>query len=195
MIYKGLKQYEGFEENPFIEKAIDEINIVKKTQVIRAKNRSEVKLIVDDRTGEVEGHTAFMRFIEVEEEKFAKIYLAQLATFWDLSKPALRVFTYIMTLLKPDADSFYLIIDDCLKYTGYSQSKYINIGISDLIEAGIIAKSNNHIKYFINPLVIFNGSRVTFAKTYVKKRKDIEKGELNYQKQLSVFQEKNKNEH
>ena len=40
-----------------------------------------------------------------------------------------------------------------------------------LLKAQIIARGSNEFKYFINPMVAFNGDRITFAKTYVKKRK------------------------
>lgn len=191
MAYKKIKSFEEFHENPFVEKAIEEIEIVKKTQIIRAKERSEVKLIIDDKSGHVEGHTAFMRFVEVEEEKFAKLYLSQLSVFWDLSKPAIRIFSYIMTILQPNKDSFYFIMEDCLNYTGYSHPKNVLVGITSLIESGIIARSNNHIRYFINPLVIFNGSRVTFAKTYIKKKREQELPEkkINNKLQISMFEE------
>lgn len=170
--YKKISNYESFEENPFVEKAIEDIEIVKKTQIIRGKDRSEVKLIVDDKSGVVEGHTAFMRFIEVDEEKFAKLYLSQLSVFWELSKPSIKVFSYIMTILIPKKDSFYFIMEDCIKYTQYSTEKSVFDGLTGLIDAGIIARSNHHIKYYINPLVAFNGSRVTFAKTYIKKKRE-----------------------
>lgn len=170
MKYNKITKYEGFEENPFLEKAIEDIEIIKKTQIIRAKERSEVKLIVDEKSGSVEGHTAFMRFIEVDEERFTKLYLSQFSSFWDLSKPAIRVFGYIMNVLQPNKDWFYFSMEDCLKYTNYSHRNSITNALSMLIEVGLIARSNNHIKYFINPLVVFNGSRVTFAKTYIKKK-------------------------
>ena len=172
MKYKKLSEQEEFLENPFIEKAVKDIRVVKKTQTIRPKGRGEIQMIVSG--DEVTGHSAFMRIVEVDEDKFAKLYLSQLCAFWDLSKPALRVFSYILTILQPKKDSFIFMMDDCISYTGYSQRNHIITGLSNLIEAGIIARTKYNFKYFINPLVIFNGDRVTFAKTYIKKVKKIE---------------------
>lgn len=171
--YNKIRDYESFEQNPFVEKAIEDIKIVKKHQIVKSRDKSEIQMIVNQ-SGEVEGHTAFMRFIEVDEEKFTKIYLGQFHNFWDLSKPAIRVFGYIMSVLIPKKDWFYFDMTDCLKYTKYSTEKSVFEGISSLIESGIIARSESHIRYYINPLVIFNGDRVTFAKTYIKKKKEIE---------------------
>ena len=172
MQYKKLSEQEEFLENPFIQKAVEDIRIVKKTQTISTKGRGEIQMIVSG--DEVTGHSAFMRIVEVDEDKFAKLYLSQLCAFWDLSKPALRVFSYVLTTLQPKKDSFIFLMDECIKYTGYSQRNHIITGLSNLIEAGIIARSKYSFRYFINPLVIFNGDRVTFAKTYIKKVKKLE---------------------
>lgn len=170
--YKKIKEFEEFKENPFIEKAVQDIKIVKRTQTIRPKGRDEIQMIVSG--DEVTGHSAFMRFVEVEEEKFAKLYLSQLCALWELSKTAIKVFSYILTILQPKKDSFIFRMEDCLEYTGYSTEKSVFDGIGSLIEAGIIARSKYHFEYFINPLVVFNGDRVTFAKTYIKKKKEKE---------------------
>lgn len=168
--YNKVRDYESHQTNPFVEKAISDIKIIKKNQVVKSQDRSEIQMIVNQ-SGEIEGHTAFMRFVEVEEDKFTKVYLNQLHSFWDLSKSAIRVFGYIMTVLIPKKDWFYFDMTDCLKYTKYSTEKSVFEGIGSLIENGIIARSESHIKYYINPLVIFNGDRVSFAKTYIKKKK------------------------
>jgi hypothetical protein len=175
--YKKIKDYEGFTENPFVEKAIQDIKIIKKTQVVRAHDRGEVQMIVND-GGEVTGHTAFMRYIEVEEAQFAKLYLSQFEHFWDLPKSAIRVFGYILTCLVPKKDEFYFDMDDCLKYTKYSSEKSVFEGLAALIETGIVARTTKHYRYFINPMVVFNGDRVTFAKTYIKKKATPDKNQL-----------------
>jgi hypothetical protein len=170
MAYKSVKKYEAFKENPFVEQAIQDIKIIQKTQVVRSKNRDEIQLIVNS-SGEVEGHTAFMKFVEVDEEQFAKVYLSQFTAFWELSKPAIRVFGFIINVLKPKQDEFFLEMTKCLDYTKYRHPKDVLSGISALIECGIIARSDSHFKYFINPMVVFNGDRVSFAKTYIKRKK------------------------
>lgn len=184
MAYKKVTDHEKFKENPFVEKAIEDIRIVKRTQVVRPKEAGEIQMIVAD-NGEVQGHSAFMRFIEVDEERFAKVYLSQFAAFWELSKPAIRVFGYVLTVLKPKQDSFILRMDACLQYTGYKSRKEIFTGLSALMEAGIIARSNYDFEYFINPLIVFNGDRVTFAKTYIRKRKELTTSKAD---QLDIFQ-------
>lgn len=183
MAYKKVTTHERFKENPFVEKAIEDIRVVKRMQIITPKDRNEIQMIVSQ-SGDVEGHTAFLKYVEVDEDKFAKLYLSQLAAFWELSKPAIRVFSYMLSILKPKQDSFILRMDECLSYTGYKNRKDVNNGLGALIEAKIVARSNYEFEYFINPLVVFNGDRVTFAKAYIKKRK--EQGEAPT-KQLNLF--------
>ncbi|WP_018622698.1 hypothetical protein [Spirosoma luteum] len=184
MKYNKLKEQPQFKENPFVEKAIEDIRIVKKTQVIRAKNRDEIQMIVTN-DGDVQGYSAFMRFVEVEEEKFAKLYLSQFVAFWELSKSAIRVFGYIITILRPKQDEFFLEMNKCLEYTRYTHANSVLSGLATLVECGIIARSDSHFKYFINPLVVFNGDRVTFARTYIKKKKE---REVDTKNQLQLFQ-------
>lgn len=43
-------------------------------------------------------------------------------------------------------------------------------GLAELLEASIIARSEESSLYFINPMVMFNGNRITFAKSYVRKQ-------------------------
>jgi intergrase/recombinase len=168
---KGLNSFKKNRENPFVEKAIEDINVVKKTQMMRTNNRTEIQRIVND-NGEVTGHSAFMRFIEVDDEKFAKLYISQFTAFWELSKPAIRVFSYILTKLKPSKDKFEFFYDECLEYTKYNSLQPIYNGLVALCENNIIARGYNENVYFVNPLMVFNGDRVTFAKTFIRKKKE-----------------------
>lgn len=181
MAYKPIRQYPKNEDNPFVEKAINDITIVKKMRVARTGSDNAIQTVIN-KDGEITGHTQFLQYIEVDEEKFAKVYLSQFSSFWELSKTAIRVFGYILTILKPNQDIFILRMDKCKEHTKYSQDKSIFEGLSNLIECGIIARAKYENEYYINPLIVFNGSRVTFAKTYVKKRQEKDP------KQLGIFE-------
>jgi hypothetical protein len=51
------------------------------------------------------------------------------------------------------------------------------------VKADIIARGYNEYVYFINPLVTFNGDRVSYMKTYIKKKKDT----VSTKNQLHIF--------
>ena len=76
-----------------------------------------------------------------------------------------------MQQLVPKRDKFEFFYDDCQEYTKYRSIQPIYNGLSALIANGIIARGYNENVYFINPMIVFNGDRVTFAKTYIRKKK------------------------
>ncbi len=186
MKYKKISEHPAYENNPFVEEALEGIQkqTVRRTRVIRpdAGLSKQVQQIVVNADGEATGYGAFMQYIEVDEEQFAKVYLSQFAAFWELSKPAIRVFGYILSALKPGQDRLIFRMDKALAYTNYSHRSHVLTGLSNLVECGIIARTAYEYEYFINPLVFFNGNRVTFAKTYIKRKK----GQADVH-QLSIF--------
>lgn len=167
----SLKNYPKNQKNPFVESAI--VNIqeksVSKKQYIQGDKT--VQNVIINENGDTVGASAFMRFVQVDEERFAKIYLSQFEAFWELSKSAIRVFGYIMNNVGPNHDFFFFDMNECKESTKYHSHVPINKGLSDLINAGIIARGKNEYMYYINPLIFFNGNRVTFATTYIKKKK------------------------
>ena len=52
----------------------------------------------------------------------------------------------------------------------YKTDKAVYKGLAELVKAEIIARGPADNLWFINPLIVFNGDRVTFAKTYVRKK-------------------------
>lgn len=167
-----LSKFEKNKENPFLKDAIEQIqnSIVKKYKNTSGTSRNAILQAVNS-DGELVGHTSFIQQIEIDEQKFTKIYLSQFSAFFDLKNTAIKVFGYIMTQLQPKKDMFPFFMQDCLEYTGYKNHKSVNEGLAELLNAKIIARGVNEYFYFINPMVVFNGDRVTFAKTYIKKQK------------------------
>lgn len=164
-----LKDFEKNKENPFAENAVANIKITQRKQIVRATNKSEVSIIMSDE-GEAIGHSQFVRFIEIDEEKFAKVYLNELSSFFELPNTAQRVISYILTQLKPNKDRFDFFIEDCLAYTKYKSKTQVYEGLVTLCSKGIIARGQTEYHYYINPLIVFNGNRVMFAKAYIKKK-------------------------
>jgi len=78
----------------------------------------------------------------------------------------------------------YIDFGEAKDFTGYSANNIIRAGLSCLVEQGIIARSTNPYKYYMNPLVVFNGDRITFADSYIKKKKKISDSNKN---QLSIW--------
>ncbi|KAB3706894.1 MFS transporter [Phocaeicola vulgatus] len=166
-----LSDFQRNKENPFMKQAIEDIenHVVKKYKSSTGSDKKAVVAVADTDTGEV-FRTSFIRQIEVDKEQFAKLYLNNFAAFFDLSQAAIRVFGYIMTCMKPKNDMIMFILEDCLEYTKYTSKGTVYRGLAELVKAEIIARGINENLWFINPLIVFNGDRVSFTKTYVRKK-------------------------
>ena len=170
----GIKEFEMNKENPFLKEAVEQIqqNVVKKYKTATKTDQKAILQAYDPNTGEVLGHTQFIRQIEVDEQQFAKLYLSNFNAFFDLKPQGIRVFGYILKQLIPNRDEFMFFIEDCMEYTGYKSDTSVRIGLTNLLQNEIIARGRHESLYFINPMVTFNGNRITFAKTYIKKQKE-----------------------
>lgn len=163
--------FEKYENNPFIENAIHTINSNTSTKKQFMRGDRGIQSQVINQEGELVGQSIFVRMVELDEDKFAKIYLAELGILWDMKKPALKLFSYVMTVLIPNRDDFFLSPTKAMEYTGYRTKTALNNAISQLLELGVMARSIEDNWFYINPLFVFNGNRVTFAKTYIRKQK------------------------
>ena len=173
-------------KNPFLKQAILEVDrhIVHKWKNTAGSDQKAISLVIDPDSGEIVGQTTFMRQIEVDEDKFTKLYLTQFQAFFDLTTAGIRVFGYVMTCMKPKNDMIYFDRDECMEYTKYKSVESVYRGLTELLMAGIIARAKNDNFYFINPLIIWNGDRARFVTEYVKKSK--KKKQLEDKNQLTI---------
>lgn len=170
---KNLTEFEKNTENPFLKQAVEQVqqNVVKKYKTATSTDQKAILQAFDPNTGDILGHTQFIRQIEVDEQQFAKLYLSNFSAFFDLKPQAIKVFGYILTQLVPNKDEFFFDRDDCMTYTSYKSDKSVFIGLASLLNNNIIARGKTDYRYYINPMIAFNGNRITFAKTYIKKTK------------------------
>jgi hypothetical protein len=168
---KGVSGLPKCTENPFLKEAVEEIqnSIVRKYVNSSGNDRKAVLNMVDGETGEVL-KTSFVRQMRVDEEQFTKVYINHFASFFELSKTAIRVFGYIMKCMKPAKDQIYLSHEEAMKYTGYTSPKSVYKGLMELAKANIIARSSLPNIWYINPMLFFNGSRVTFVDEYINEK-------------------------
>lgn len=166
MAYHSIKSYEKHEANPFVEETIKGLKVKRKNVIVGNPQH----LIVGKNTGEIEGQVAFMKYVEVESDKFVKIFIAELQSLFNLSNSSIKVFGYILSITKPNDDRVIFSMKKCREYTGYKSDVPIFNGLASLLENGFIARTDSPSIYFINPLVFFNGDRILFVKQYVKRR-------------------------
>lgn len=166
----SLSDAPKFDVNPFL---VEAIPIVEEKTVYKMKcgTRTDEKGIVttlDNNTGEV-FQTSFLRRMEVDEDRFAKVYLENVALMHELNTPGIRVFSYFIKTAKPNSAEVIFRLEDCMEYCKYKSKATIYKGLAELINAQIIARGWADNIYFINPLVFFNGNRVVFATEYIRR--------------------------
>lgn len=185
---KKISEAVIYKENPFVNEMIDTVKIKHKTKLLRSPNK-DTQLMVVNSDSEILGHSAFLQRIEVDEHKFAKLYIDQLASLWELKTPSIKILSYILSVLKPNEDRVYFDINECLEYCGWTGTQSVYNGLLGLVNSKIIARTEKSHFYFINPSVIFNGSRVTFITQYVKKKKQENPNQISLLDQPGVIQD------
>lgn len=166
---KTLSDFEAHEENPFASQALVKIGQALRRRKVLGINKDEAAILkaIDEKTGEVLGDTAFIRNKTVDDEQFAKFFFAGFKAFFDLRPATIKVFGYILRQLHPNCDYFMFFVDQCRQETGCGVTT-IYRALTELCAAEIIARGRNDILYYINPIIVFNGDRVTFATTYIR---------------------------
>jgi hypothetical protein len=170
--YKKLTDFPSNKANPFLEQTVAEMKVSVKRQSIRPRKGSggENNLIVVDSLGEQHASAVFIREIEVDEGQFTKLYREGLPAISGLSARGTKVFSYVCHQLEPGKTTIHFILSQCMEFTKYKSRANVLSGLAELLAAEIIARSTASSLYFINPIVMFNGNRLTFAKSYVKKK-------------------------
>jgi hypothetical protein len=162
--YLGLSNYKQYEDNPFMSNLIFPIG--KKNAVF---GKSE-DMILNTDTGEVKENALFIgRKIDVDKEQFVKIFHAHLSAIFDLSKCALKIFSYIASVTQYD-DQIIFNLKKCSEFTGYKGKESIYKGLAELCNAEIIARTTEHNMYFINPQILYRGDRMVLVTEYRQKK-------------------------
>lgn len=170
---KDLRKLETkFQKNPFIftddgEKATLSLDIPTKSKkkIIGNSDLGVVNVL----TGEVEGGNFLWTNKQVDEEQFRKVYVSQLHYLYDLKKTGLITLHFVLDKLQANTDMIYIHIPDLMKFGNWKGKKTAYNGIKELVDNKLIAPCFMNGWWFINPHVIFNGSRLTLVTNYTKK--------------------------
>jgi len=161
MKYKKLTSFAVNDKNPFIEDIL-EIEISNRRKMIAGKSSS----LIVDREGEVIGEQVFAILEKVDRASFTKVFKRGWLGMFDLSKAAIKVFSYITIASKPNKDRVFFDMKECKEHTGYKTHQPINTGLAELIEKEFIARTDKSYLYYVNPTMFFNGSRAKLVTMY-----------------------------
>ena len=159
-----LREIENkYETNPFILELKGKMFLQPRANTIIAKGQQ----IVDTITGEVlEESVLIGRRKIVDKSQFAKIYASEIATLYELSKPAQTVFLYLTKVMDYDNKAYINAERDCKK-VGYNSGKSIIKGLKELIKNDIIAPHIIGGVYWLNPKIVCKGERFAKYTEYV----------------------------
>lgn len=152
-----IKDFEVYKDNP-----IEKDGIVLRRYVKKDSGDGYVPMINGD-SGEVEYFKSIGNGIERKHDSlmYRKVYYNCLPDVMLLSSGGLRVWCYILSVLKAGRDSVEIDMDECREYTGYSSKIMIYNGIIDLLNHKFIfRKVGSGAIYFINVNYFFNGNRI-----------------------------------
>ena len=169
--YKKVSDFKEYGENPFLEQAISDIKVSTKRRTIKPKKQgADTTLLLVNGLGEAYAEASFIRQEEVDEKEFTKLFKEGVARISGLSARGSKVWGYVCDQLKPGSTNIHFMFTQALAHTGYKTRANVVSGLAELLEGEILARSQEPSLYFINPTIMFNGNRLTFAKTYVKKQ-------------------------
>jgi len=164
-----VSAFDRHQTNPFSLAVLDEVVLKERYRTLgKLPDGTRVATAISP-DGEEVGHLRFVKKQIVDDDKFMKFYLSRLPDFWDIPKNAYKVLCYIAKSILPNQDFVHFNLAECMAYTKYDTKKPIYAGLGKLIEFNVIARGYNESVYFINPLIIFNGNRVDYIESIIKR--------------------------
>ena len=143
--------------------------------VIHTKKRGDTVakgMAIVNKENEKIADAGIVKYQEVETTKFLKLYTENVASWFELTKTAQRVFVAVVRAIQLQSWNSALIFLPHTKAKEYweelgqkvaSKSTYY-AGLSELIEAQFIAPAaEGENWYWTNPNIVFNGSRIAMV--------------------------------
>lgn len=164
-------------ENPFIQDLDIKIRS-KQIKVTKLGKQDNINLVNED-TGEHQG-TFIGTTKRVDEEQFLKLFTSNIAMTFDLNAAGIKAFNVLCFVMQNTAiekDKIFIdkfVLEDFNESHKKALSKAVLYrGLTELIKAKIIARSQREGEYFINPNFCFNGDRIVFT-TIIEKKDQLE---------------------
>ena len=147
--------------------------------------------VTNSESGET-SHTAVVhKIVDVDDEKFVKLYTQNLKAFFNIKPSTQKVLQSVLSSLQsnPNQDSIYLPWFVCEDYSKENDLKIsrtsFHNAMRELIEKKFLAESEEPNRYWINPHLVFNGTRMAFIEEYRRSPKPaIPSGDAHLQQDL-----------
>lgn len=158
-------------ENPFLAALSEDLQKRKRIKYQKAvvPDPEDPSKILYDEHGRVV--TVKTHPTEVEDRpdtsEYIKLYKSAIPAIKSLKKSGQQMLLYVILHLKPKRDVVFIDSEDAISFIGNASKQTVYEGIGDLINNGIIARSLvgerlNQV-FWVNPAVVFNGSRTVLS--------------------------------
>ena len=128
------------------------------------------RVVSMDRDGN--GFVGTVSHVIKDRKEFVKLYRDGIRIMLGLSYTAQRVLAYIMDVMKPNSQYVEIITGTCMSVCGFKTPKSVRDGILELLGKNVIARNPYNMRYWVNPMLLFNGDRVKFIKEYIFKEEN-----------------------
>lgn len=161
---RGTGMVKVYRQSPFVPQM--------ETKVRRVTNKTGDMMLVSKEGGEVVNDVAgFWQSQEVDATQFVKLFVQGVKALTDLTNAGTKVFEllYLRVQEMPNQDqvnmAFWTIDQQVMAMSERTHRR----GMGELIHKGFIAATPTPGVYWLNPNYLWNGDRLAFVKTYVKK--------------------------
>lgn len=178
----SLKELPAYKSNPFLESL--RVPLAPKSNMFVKRDEAIINLS----SGNIQEDVLLTgKRKYVDGEHFVKIFVKEMEAIFDLTLPAQKIFTYMLSKVEYD-DKLHFDIKDCKASLKYKSESQIFIGIKELMLNRFIAKTSWTNVYWINPKIFYKGDRLVILREYRKT-----KGKPVNNNQMSLFEEDNIN--
>lgn len=163
-----------YDANPFWEDL--DMEVKRKRRAVKTE---DPRVMLNVKTGEQESVLEVSTWEDYDANQFIKVFLRHLNVFFDISKNGQKLFEYALFEAgrNKNRDAIFLHPKDTDKYhkamgrSGFSQASFYRAA-DELCRLRILGRSDVSWRFFINPNVFWNGSRVRFV-TELRKRPEV----------------------
>lgn len=129
-------------------------------------------------------HAAFFEMQAVDQGQFVKSYLAAIKNTAKLTKAGMQVFEIVYNQMRenPQTDKIELNVYLAKKFGMEMSERTYQRGLRELLENEFLYRSPSADVFFVNIIYMFNGNRITLAKSYYLRETGIQ-GELPFEGQ------------
>ncbi len=154
----GLKSFEPYEHSPFGIYGIVDKQVIKKGSNIVITSETGRKWNMQTAATE--------KVVKHDQAPYVKIFKGSTLSLRCLSKRGFVLLLFIIEHLPIGRHTIFITKESTAAYSKSLRGASYYAAIIDLLTHGIIIRSTITDKYFVNPNVIFNGSR---SKSHAKK--------------------------